>query len=257
MRDAAHAESLDHEVYSKPLKVEPKFEAMKTPEHYRGYPDGDKLPDKMRVWRVQNSGKQYGGVVAQGYGFADSPDAEIIALGVNRKAYGNVGIGRHGNILQWGYWAPPSQMTDAGKKLFINCVHYISRFDGKRCLIRKSCHGRMEAIGRAKELAKYYRDNFELIYYYNTFRVDSELKSLGITSNRTVDALERLISLLKDEAHAETARSLLARYTTRSFQSPEQWRSWFEQNEDRIFFTDVGGYKFHIVPEGYLDKERR
>ena len=257
---------------------------METPENYRTYPDGDKLPDKMRVWRVQNTGKRVGSVVAQGYGFADSPDAEIIALGVNGKAYGNVGIGRHGNFLQWGYWAAPSQMTDAGRKLFVNCVHYMSRFDGKRPLIRRNAGShRMNAImfattrtkdetfflrtfgadlkvkydGNPEGLVKYYRDNFELIYRYNTFRIDGELKSLGIASNRKVDTLERLISLLKDEAHAETARSLLARYTNQSFQTPEQWWSWFERNKDRIYFTDVGGYKFLVVPEGYLDKNRR
>jgi hypothetical protein len=284
MGDSAHGESLDHEVYSKPFKVEPRFKSMKTPENYRKYPGGDKLPDKMKVWRVQNTGKRDGSVVARGYGFTDSPDAEIIALGVNTgKEYGAVGIGRHGNILQWGYWAPPSQMTHAGRKLFVNCIHYISRFAGKRPLIRKSTSHRMNAIslvaliaqrkdetfflgtfgldlkkkyeGDPKGLVKYYRDNLELIYRYNTFRVDSELKSLGITSNRKVDTLELLISLLKDEAHAETARSLLARYTNQPFQQPDQWQSWFEQNRDRIYFTDVGGYKFLVVPEGYLDEK--
>jgi hypothetical protein len=284
MGDAAHGESLDHEVYSKPFKVEPKIELMDTPQNYRRYPDGDKLPDKMKVWRVQNTGKRVGGVVARVYGFTDSPDAEIIALGVNTgKEYGAVGIGRHGNILQWGYWAPPSQMTDAGRKLFVNCIHYISRFAGKRPLIRKNTTDRMNAIslaalisvrknetvflgafgpdikkkygGDPEGLVKYYRDNIELIYRFNSFRVDNELKSLGITSNRKLDTLERLISFLKDEVHAATARRLLERYTNQSFQQPEQWQSWFEQNGDRIYFTDVGGYKFLVIPEDYLDEK--
>ena len=283
MGDAAHAESLDHEVYSKPFKVEPQFESMKTPRNYRGYPDGDKLPDKMKVWRVQNTGKRFGGVVSRSYGFTDSPDAEIIALGVNvGKEYGAVGVGRHGNILQWGYSAPPSQMTDAGRKLFLNCVHYISRFDGKGPLIRRSSSHRMNSIrlaalinritderffsrtfdadlkkkyeGNPDGLVKYYRDDFELIYRDGTFRIDSELKSLGIKSNREIATLERLISLLKDDSHAETARRLLARYTNQTFQTPQQWQSWFEENKDRIYFTDVGGFKFLVVPQGYLDK---
>jgi hypothetical protein len=284
MGDAAHGESLDHEVYSKPFKVEPELESIKTPSNYRRFPDGDKLPDKMKVWRVQNTGKGYGGVVARSYGFTDSPDAEIIALGVNRgKEYGAVGIGRHGNILQWGYWARPSQMTDAGRKLFLNCVHYISRFDSKGPLIRRASSHRMNAVrlaalidrikderffsgtfgpdlkkkydGNADGLVKYYRDGFELIYRDRTFRVDSELKSLGIKSNRQIATLERLISLLKDDAHAETARRLLSRYTDQTFRTPEQWQSWFEENKDRIYFTDVGGYKFLVVPQGYSDEK--
>ncbi|MHC4356572.1 MAG: hypothetical protein ACYS0H_28065 [Planctomycetota bacterium] len=280
MGDAAHAESLDHEVYSKPFKVEPEFESIRTPSNYRRFPDGDKLPDKMKVWRVQNSGKSHGGVVARSYGFTDSPDAEIIALGVNRgKEYGAVGVGRHGNILQWGYSSSPSQMTDAARNLFLNCVHYIRRFDGKGPLIRRCSGHRMnwirlaELITRIKDesfisrtfgpdlkkkyegnpegLVQYYRDNFELIHPDRTFRIDNELKSLGIKSNREIATLERLISLLKDDAHSETARRLLTRYTRQKFETPQKWQSWFEDNKERIYFTDVGGYKFLVAPLGY------
>lgn len=57
------------------------------------------------------------------------------------------------------------------------------------------------------------------------------------------------------KSRAETARRLLARYTNESFRQPEQLRSWFEENKDRIYFTDVGGYKFLVVPQGYLTKK--
>ncbi|MHC4500487.1 MAG: hypothetical protein ACYS21_15410, partial [Planctomycetota bacterium] len=202
------------------------------------------------------------------------------ALGVNRgKEYGAVGVGRHGNILQWGYSASPSQMTDAGRNLFLNCVHYISRFDGKSPLIRRASSHRMNAIrlaelitrikdesfisrnfgpdlkkkydGNPDGLVKYYRDDFELIYLDGTFRIDSELKSLGLKSNREIATLERLISLLKDDAHSETARRLLTRYTRQKFETPQKWQSWFEDNKERIYFTDVGGYKFLVAPPGY------
>jgi hypothetical protein len=183
----------------------------------------------------------------------------------------------------WGYSAPPSKMTDAGTKLFLNCVHYITRFDGRAPLIRRASSHRMNAIrlaalitrikdkrffsgafgpdlkkkydGDPDGLVKYYKDDFELIYRDRTYVVDSELKSLGINSNREIATLERLISLLKDEKNAETARSLLARYTNQSFREPETWQSWFEQNKERIYFTDVGGYKFLVIPEGYLDEK--
>jgi hypothetical protein len=284
MRDTAHAESLDHEVYSKPFKVEPRFELIKTPSNYRRYPDGDKLPDTMKVWQVQNTGNRLNGVVARSYGFTDSPDAEIIVLGVNvGKEYGAVGVGRQGNFLQWGYSAPPSQMTEAGRKLFLNCICYIHKFDGKPPLIRRASSDRWNAImlaalinsikderffsgtfspelrekyeGDPNGLVKYYRDNFELIYRDRVFLVDNELKSLGIKSNRQIGTLEKLISLLDDEKKAETARLLLARYTTESFQNAEQWQSWFEDNKNRIFFSDVGGYKFFVIPEGYMENK--
>jgi hypothetical protein len=280
MADAAHVGSFDHEIFSKPFRVDSPIERRKTPDNYRGYPNGDKLPDEMDVWLVQKTGKRYGSVVARSYGFTDSPDAEALVLGFNTgKEYGAVGIGRHGNFLQWGYWAPPSQMTEDGKKLFLNCICYIHKFDGKAPLVRRASSDRWNAVrlaalidrikderffsstfppelkkkyeGDPNGLVQYYRDNLEFIYRDKVFLVDDELKSLGIKSNRKIETLEQLISLLNDEKHAETARRLLWRYATRSFPSTEQWRSWLEDNRDRIFFTDVGGYKFLVAPKGY------
>lgn len=283
MGDAAHVGSFDHEVYRTPFAVQPEVETWDTPDNYRRYPDGDKLPDKMKVWRVQNSGKDYGGVVARSYGFTDSPDAEVLAVGFNiGKEYGAVGIGRHGNFLQWGYASPPSQMTEPGRNLFLNCICYIGKFDGKLPLVRRQASSRMNAVrlaplinrinGDQKEfflgqfpeglyekygsdpngLTQYYRDNLEWVYRDEVFRVDEELKSLGLETNRGLKGLQRLIALLDEDAHAATARQLLQRYTDVSFTSPRQWRQWFETNRDRIFFTDSGGYKFLVVPEGYL-----
>jgi len=99
-------------------------------------------------------------------------------------------------------------------------------------------------------LVQYYRENLEFTYRDKGFRIDSELKSLGMDSNRSLDTLEQLIGLLQDDAQADTARRLLARYTNHSFESAEEWQSWFESNRDRIFFSDVGGYKFLVVPKG-------
>ncbi len=279
MENAAHAELLDHEVYRTPLTVQPEFEYRNTPENYREtYGGPGKLPDKIKVWRVQATPR--GNVVARSHGFGDSPDAEILAVGFNfGKAYGDVGIGRHGNFLQWGYCDPPSKMTAAGRALFLNCIHYIHRFDGKAPLVRRQGTDRFSAVrlapigDRLREdaekhpglipsigvdilkkyagdpggLARYFRDNIEWVYYDKGLRVDEDLRSLGIASNRKVETLERLFELLNDQTHAATARRLLDRYTDGHTTFD------FQNGRDRIYFTDVGGYKFMVVPEGYLD----
>jgi hypothetical protein len=281
MADAAHVGSFEHEIFSKPFKVNPPVETRETPDNYRRFPGGE-LPDQMKIWLVQKTDKKYGSVVARSYGFTDSPDAEALVLGFNRgKEYGAVGISRHGNFLQWGYWAPPSKMTEDGKKLFINCICYIHKFDGKAPLVRRSNSHRVNAIrlaalinaikdetffsstfpvnlkkeyeGNPDGLVAYYRKDFELTYRDKVFLIDSELKSLGFESNRKIETLEKLIALLKDDSKANTARLLLNRYTNQSFQNPDQWQSWCDNNKERIYFTDVGGYKFLVVPEGYLD----
>jgi hypothetical protein len=288
MENAAHAELLDHEVYRTPLAVQPEFESRQTPGNYRrSYVGPGVLPDQFKVWRVQNS--RTGSVVAWSRGFLDSPDAEIIAVGFNNgKEYGAIGIGRHGNFLQWGYGDPPSQMTEAGRRLFLNCIHYIRRFEGKAPLVRARRSDRLQAVrlassgdrlrqwaerdpkitpGIAMDLLKryvndpngldqYFRDNLEWVYYDKGLRIDEELKSLGIESNHKIESLRRLIELLEDAQQAATAKKLLARYTDGAFETPQQWRQWFEDNQDRIFFSDRGGYKFFVMPEGYLTSGR-
>ena len=242
----------------------------------------------MKVWRVQNIGKKDGGCVPVWDEFPDSPDEETLALGVNTgKEYGTAAIGRQGNFLQWGYSAAPSQMTEAGQKLLVNCIHYIHRFDGKPPLGRgKPSTPRIGALrcadylSRASDpkdfflscfpgalyekyhadpngLLEYYRSNIEWVYGDGAlpFRVDEELKGLGLDSNRTIASLQRLIELLDDAQRAATAKKLLGRYTECSFETPTQWRQWFDENKNRIYFTDTGGYKFKVVPEGYLTAE--
>ena len=315
--------------------VQPEFEFRPTPDSYRETHQGPgKLPDQIKVWRVQNSPR--GNMVSPSFGFLDSPDAEIIAVGFNlAKEYGAIGIGRQANFLQWGYGDPPSQMTEAGRRLFINCIHYIHRFDGQTPLVRRRAEARDSAVYAASAMAKihrfatnrlsyvspakrsaasgrgteatsvplfgpdpwlpfetprpvrarpgeaaqilapqrqfflkmfapdlwdkycadpntlvtYCKTNLELVYWDGIFRVDEDLKSLGIESNRKVEALERLYELREDEAKREIAQRLIDRYTDGRTQFD------FQNGRARIYFTDFGGYQFKVVPEGYLTTE--
>lgn len=121
------------------------YESWKTPDSYRHYPGGKDLPETVKVWRVQKTtDKPAGktrpfGVVARPWEKSNKwPDAEALAAGYNTgKMSGAVAVGRHGNFLQWGFSAPPSKMTDAGRKFFLNCICYIAKFDGQRPSTRR------------------------------------------------------------------------------------------------------------------------
>ncbi len=109
-----------------------------TPSNYRYFPGGKKLPDKLKVWRVQKTTDKPGGTtrpygaVSRDWESDKKLDAEVLAIGYNTgKMSGAVAVGRHGNFLQWGFSAPPSKMTDAGRRFFLNCICYIARFAGK------------------------------------------------------------------------------------------------------------------------------
>ncbi len=135
MTEAAQGELPKHEVFSKPLKVEPVYETWDTPQSYRLYPGGKELPNTLKVWRVQQIGKAKGKLVhpsgAVSRPFAATKDAEPLLPGVSTaKMNGALGVARDRNFLQWGFSASPSKMTPAGRNLFVNCVCYIAKFNG-------------------------------------------------------------------------------------------------------------------------------
>ncbi len=109
-----------------------------TPANYRSYPGGANLPAKVRVWRVQQLGNKPArmsrpyGAVAKPWKPGEAPDTEILVAGYNTgKMNGAVAVGRDRNFLQWGFSAPPSKMTVAGRAFFLNSICYIARFQGK------------------------------------------------------------------------------------------------------------------------------
>jgi hypothetical protein len=287
MSDAAQGEPSQHEVFSKPFKVQPKLEKWPTPSDQREYPGGKDLPAQLTVWRVQDSGKEYGSVVSMGYGFNDSPDAEILTVGyAPGKPPGSACVSRHGNFLQWGFSSSPTQMTSAGRAFFINCIVYIHKFDGKAQLIRHAAMDRLYCLylitlidrirdaefgpglvgadlaaqykGKYADLAELYCQQIELVYCDAKGQtvIDKQLQDLGIKSNRKVETLDQLVKLLAQPAQAATALQVLQRYTGLRLTTPQQWQQWLAANRARVFFSDVGGYKFFVMPEGYADMAR-
>ena len=266
------------------------------PENYKRHPEAGDLPEKAKVWLVQNSGKKYSGAVSMGYNFEGGPDDESLVAGCNGKNYPHTAVGRHGNFLQWGYGEPPSKMTEDGRTLFLNCICYIRKFAGQAPLVRNHAMNRRCAFhykafspdlakeyeGREDELYQLCKDNIELLRYEQKqvsanvfefmFPIDFELKELGIASNRRIDTLEKLIALLApsqaapqtkpgfferlkakrtNQKRIKTARRLLTRYTGLDLKTHEQWRRWLDEHRDRTFFSDFGGYKFYVRPQGY------
>ena len=275
-----------HEVFQKPLKVNLQFEDHAVPDNYRHYPGGDQLGQTMKVWKVQT--KKFPeidpGMVSDPYGFGDSPDAEIISSGLNSKGPDSVALGRHGNFFLWGFSAPPADMTPEARKCFVNAVCYIKKFDGQKPFVTKKASGREWVLvyaGYMKQyqgqdfvkrlfpedllrrfekdpdkLVAYYRENLEyLIPAQDGFAVDEDVKALGL-SNRTVGLLDKCVALLERRDQAEKALRILNRYTTTGFTDARQWSSWLKANRDRLFFTDVGGFKFLVAPDDLVEALR-
>jgi hypothetical protein len=323
----AHHLRLKHPLFHAPLEVDPKLEQMPTPEGYsQPFPTIDPtLGATMTVWNVQT--KNYpeidNGVVSTLYGFNDSPDAEVIAQGISLKGPDTVALGRHANFFLWGFSAPPTDMTAAGKRLFVNVVCYMRQFDGQTPLVRRESQAREWALllsaeprflsqddiqkkvlqyraafqqhpewipakykgnpdGYALEMVQqarkrdeqrfkkmfpeplrkkfgmdadkyvaYYKENFEYLrpegWLSFVFDVDEEAKTVG-PSNRSVEMLERCVAKLEKHEQPDLALRLLKRHTQEKFETASQWRAWLDANRGRLFFSDVGGYKFFVAP---------
>jgi Disulphide bond corrector protein DsbC len=271
-----------HEVFRKPLKVALQFEDHDVPAGYRRWPGGENLGSTIKVWKVQT--RKFPeidpGLVSDPYGFADSPDAEVISSGLNSKGPDSVALGRHGNFFLWGFAASPKDMTPEARKCFVNAVCYIRKFEGRRPVIKKEARGREWALLNAglaeqyfdaeffkrsvpeelrrrfgKDSAKYLRYYTENLEYLRPsgdgYAVDEDVKGLGL-SNRKVELLDACASMLERNDRPELARRILERYTTRRFAEAAGWRSWLEEKRPGLFFTDTGGFKFLAVPASLI-----
>ncbi|PUV24630.1 hypothetical protein DCO56_14280 [Sphingobacterium athyrii] len=95
---------------------------------------------------------------------------------------------------------------------------------------------------------EYYDQNKDYFYAEDAsyvITVDQDAKSLGIP-NTDKRLLEKCISLLEKGEDVDKAKRILDRYTLLDFKTVQEWRSWFEKNKSRIFFTQSGGFYFMV-----------
>ncbi len=127
-----------HEIFKSPVPVSLTMTKKETPVVARLF--GKDLPEQIPMWRVQKESVYEGtsyppGVVYFHLGL-DEPDAEFISGGVSAKDQHAAAIARHGNFLLWGFNATPPEMTEEARKVFLNSICYIKKFDGQLPVVR-------------------------------------------------------------------------------------------------------------------------
>lgn len=94
--------------------------------------------------------------------------------------------------------------------------------------------------------ADYFHDNAPYFYPQDYgFYIDEDVRSLGIPNN-DIRLLDKAISLWESGERVAKARRILKRYTLCRFTTPAEWRTWFEANKSRLFFTESGGWVFLV-----------
>ncbi|MGH9456409.1 MAG: hypothetical protein ACRD2J_02065 [Thermoanaerobaculia bacterium] len=282
----------EHPIFHTPLETNAQPSETPTPPDYSKYGFLEDVPPTLptvavlrKEWDPLNlpfgsrPDDSEPGLVTSDAGFLDSPDMEAITGGIHLKGPGYVAIGRQGHILQWGFYGSPEEMTDTGRKMFINAIHYISRFRDDPVLVLRETPprqslattfgflGEYEGERRSAVLARYFGDAvpadlpadseglrkwylanepflaYEGPLYGGTYFIDEDARAIGI-ANRDPKLLEWSVEHLEGDAESERARRLLDRYTDVRLETVQEWRDWLEENRDSLFFTDWGGYEF-------------
>ena len=272
---------LDHAIFHEPLDAKVRLEPHEWEQAF----------DPRGTWEVQTGelgsgkGNDYG-MVSDGHGFEDSPDAERISGGVNSKGPYAIAIGRQANLLQWGFYAAPDRMTESARTAFLNAIVYMQRFDGHRPLVKKLSRGRgwyrqyldavrsldsMEEASR-ESYGKYLRTQFPAdliekvgldadalqawvdsnIEYVRGkprtgFEIDEDLRALEL-SNRRPEFLSWLQETLTADADHAVALRLAARYLGDHGRDAAAALAWIAAHGESAFFSDQGGYRWYADP---------
>ena len=100
-----------------------------------------------------------------------------------------------------------------------------------------------------KAYLSYYDENKPYFYGGGSemyhLEVDEDAKSLGIANNDK-RLLDKAIALWENNQDVGKAKRILKRYTLCRFDTPQQWRKWYDRYQDKMFFTESGGWFFMI-----------
>ncbi|MCL5246144.1 hypothetical protein M4I21_10025 [Cellulophaga sp. 20_2_10] len=182
----AHHIKTEHEIFNKPFKTSLTLKNRKTPEGVSKAYDGLDLPNEIPMWEVDTEGYLEGkgfrvGMVARGWGFEDSPEAEVISGGVSSKQKTAVALGRHGNFFLWGFAGSPDYMTSEAKVVFANAIVYTNKHAKDKIIAKK----RNERIA-----TKEYID--EMLFYTTKKSFDSYVKTYKEINVQTAERVEKI-----------------------------------------------------------------
>jgi len=114
--------SPDHAILRGPFALALQFEDTPTPDNFKRFDPS--LGPTVKTFSIFHSKFSEPGLVTSDHGFEDVPDAERILGGINMKGPQYPAVARHGSFVMWGYQGIASDLTDTGRRLFLNTLAY-------------------------------------------------------------------------------------------------------------------------------------
>ncbi len=120
----------DHSIFRQPFVVTPSFELIPSPDNFKRWQPG--FPDTVETFAIftPRGDKEEPGLVTSDAGFVSLPDAELVLGGINMKGPRYAAVARHGSFVMWGFHCLPEQLTDTGRRLFLNSLAYAVAHQG-------------------------------------------------------------------------------------------------------------------------------
>ncbi|MBQ3521630.1 MAG: hypothetical protein IJA38_02245 [Bacteroidales bacterium] len=98
--------------------------------------------------------------------------------------------------------------------------------------------------GNVKAYRNFWIKNTPYIAYDGEkLEVDTNMQLLKL-DNTKLESLDKLISMYEKGKNVDMVKRALDRYTLCTFETPQQWRNWFDTNKERLFFSQSGGWKW-------------
>jgi len=219
-------------------------------------------------------------------GFDENPDIEIFCGGENEKTARAAACWRQGNLLHFGFEQSPAEMNEAGQRLLLNSIAYISRFTEDRPIAvtpsvfagpvaypRAYLDRRLgekgdvgdaafllsgQTLDRLKPLSRDEARRWHAEYrsYLHPgadlkLEVDEEARALAAPTDRLEFFDKTIAALTKSAEDSQRARKLLARYAPSDAAKQESagaWSEWLKENRPYLFFSDQGDYRWYVDP---------
>jgi hypothetical protein len=219
-------------------------------------------------------------------GFENNPDIEIFCGGENEKTTRAAACWRQGNLLHFGFEQSPAEMNEAGQRLLINAIAYISRFTEDRpiavtpsvfagpvplprayldrrlgekgdvgevaTMMTERALQPLHALGQEK-VRRWYAEHRSYIHPGADLKleVDEDARAAAVPLDGVAFFEKTIPALLQGGEEKVRALRLLNRYAPTEVcqeQSPQTWANWLKENRPYLFFSDQGDYRWYIDP---------